>query len=524
MLVAGAGLILAAPGSAWALTTEDLSGPLEPADLAASLAGPGVTVSNVSFTGAEPAGGRFGDGTAAVGFEGGILLSSGSVAGVIGPNVSTGTTTSHGTPGDPALTQLSGFETFDAAILAFDFVPQAGRVDFSYVFSSDEYNEFANSSVNDVFAFFVNGANCALVPGTTQPVSINTVNGGNPFGTGAVNPQYFRNNDFQDGSAPIPTEMDGLTTVFTCSAAVTPNATNTMRLGIADGGDGVLDSNVFLQAGSLTSFVCKDGLDNDGDGKIDFPNDPGCADASDSDETDPAPPALDPVPPQPQPEPQPEPTQQRVTLADLPPPVLGKSANVEPVKGEVLVALPPGASSARAGRASGAKGREFIPLTEARTIPVGSLLDTDSGTVRLQTAAAEQGAIQSGDFFGGLFQLLQQRTGAQKGLTELSLKGASFARCNRSAGRGKRAATAKRRRLSRSTVRSLTADAKGAFRTRGRYSAATVRGTAWSTADRCDGTLTRVKRGRVAVRDFRRKRTVVVGAGKSYLASAPLGK
>ena len=60
-----------------------------------------------------------------------------------------------------------------------------------------------------------------------------------------------------------------------------------------------------------------------------------------------------------------------------------------------------------------------------------------------------------------------------------------------------------------------------AFRTRGRHSAATVRGTVWITADRCDGTLTQVKRGRVAVRDLRRKRTITLTAGKSYLAQAP---
>ena len=75
--------------------------------------------------------------------------------------------------------------------------------------------------------------------------------------------------------------------------------------------------------------------------------------------------------------------------------------------------------------------------------------------------------------------------------------------------------------LSRRTIRRLRANAKGRFRTRGRHSAATVRGTVWITADRCDGTLTQVKRGKVAVRDLRRKRTITLTAGKSYLAKAP---
>jgi hypothetical protein len=73
-------------------------------------------------------------------------------------------------------------------------------------------------------------------------------------------------------------------------------------------------------------------------------------------------------------------------------------------------------------------------------------------------------------------------------------------------------------------VRRLWGDGKGRFRRRGRYSAATVRGTLWLTEDRCDGTLTRVRRGRVSVLDFARRRTVVVGQGRSYLAKAPRGK
>ena len=70
-------------------------------------------------------------------------------------------------------------------------------------------------------------------------------------------------------------------------------------------------------------------------------------------------------------------------------------------------------------------------------------------------------------------------------------------------------------------MRRLRGNARGRFRTRGRYSAATVRGTKWTVTDRCDNTLTKVTRGRVAVRDFRRKKTVIVRAGKSYLARAP---
>jgi hypothetical protein len=195
------------------------------------------------------------------------------------------------------------------------------------------------------------------------------------------------------------------------------------------------------------------------------------------------------------------------TLADLPAPVLGQQVNVGPVSGQVRVAVP-----SRGAHAS-QKGLRFVPLTEARQIPTGSILDTQRGTVELRSATDSRTKLQSGRFTSGIFQVLQSRKRREKGLTELRLKGASFNRCR---GRGASAAG-----LSKRTIRSLRGNAKGRFRTRGKHSAATVRGTVWITADRCDGTLTKVSRGRVAVRDFRRKKTVIVRAGKSYLAKAP---
>ena len=224
--------------------------------LAQMIAGDGVTVSNVVFTGANVSAGTFaGAGTEAssVGFDNGVVLSSGRVAGVStscasgkgieGPNVCTDNTTDNGTAGDAALTALAGVNTFDASILQFDFVPQFSTVQFQYVFGSEEYLEYVNQGVNDTFGFFVNGVNCATVPGTEgTPVSVDTINTG-------VNAGFFRNN----AAASIDTELDGVTTVLECDAAVDPGVTNTMRLAIADGGDSILDSAAFIRAGSLIS-------------------------------------------------------------------------------------------------------------------------------------------------------------------------------------------------------------------------------------------------------------------------------
>jgi hypothetical protein len=194
---------------------------------------------------------------------------------------------------------------------------------------------------------------------------------------------------------------------------------------------------------------------------------------------------------------------------------LGRLFVAQTVRGVVTIAYPAGfVPAGRVGAAQ--KGLTFIPLEEATEIPVGSFLNTRRGTVRLTAAVNTAGRTQSGNFARGLFQVVQSRRRSARGLTELRLKGSSFRRCRtRRSGRSASAA-----QLSRRTIRRLRSNARGRFRTRGRNSSATVRGTRWETIDRCDGTLTKVTRGRVAVRDFRRKKTVIVRAGKSYLAKA----
>jgi hypothetical protein len=154
-------------------------------------------------------------------------------------------------------------------------------------------------------------------------------------------------------------------------------------------------------------------------------------------------------------------------------------------------------------------GHGFQALEQGERIPVGSLVDTRHGSVRLSTALDRDGHTQSGIFSGGLFSIAQGRSG----MTDLYLRGGSFARC----GRGLKAASASSR--TRAAVRSLWGrDHSGKFRTHGSDSVATVRGTTWLTQDRCDGTLTVVKSGAVSVRERRTHRTVTVRAGGRRLA------
>lgn len=235
---------------ATAMTVDPLNDVSEAADLAVLLAGPGVTISNVSLTGASEAAGSFDGGSAGVGVAQGVVLSTGSATAVVGPNIGGGTTGNLQRDGDDALTALSGVQTYDATILEFDLVPTSSQLTFDYVFGSEEYNEYVNSQYNDVFAFFVNGVNCAVVDG--DPVTINTVNNGNPIGTTPnSNPQYYINNELGGGPAPRDTELDGMTVVLTCVAAVDIGVPNHVRLAIADGSDSALDSAVFLARGSF---------------------------------------------------------------------------------------------------------------------------------------------------------------------------------------------------------------------------------------------------------------------------------
>jgi hypothetical protein len=243
------------------LRDEDLT----PEDLANALAGPGVTVDNVEYTGAEGAAGLYVGGGGIIGIARGVVMGSGDVQDVIGPNTEPDTSTAWGTPGHPTLDELAEAETFDAAILEFDFVSDTDFVRFEFVFSSEEYNEFVGSEFNDVFALEINGDNCALTPPGAEepglPISINTINNGQPE-VEPTNPGLYINNDPHDEDSTgttvaqadlLDTEMDGLTVVLACEESVQPGATNTAWFGIADAADTILDSNVFI--GALAAII-----------------------------------------------------------------------------------------------------------------------------------------------------------------------------------------------------------------------------------------------------------------------------
>jgi phosphodiesterase/alkaline phosphatase D-like protein len=183
----------------------------------------------------------------------------------------------------------------------------------------------------------------------------------------------------------------------------------------------------------------------------------------------------------------------------LSPPV-GRSANAAPVSGTVRVRVP----------GSG----DFVELTEGAGIPIGSVVDASDGAVTITTASDTRGGAQSANFTGSEFKVLQRR--AAKPITDIVLTGGTLNECTpRILTKLGDVTAAGRRKWSR---RRLWGNGHGRFRTRGRHGTATVRGTWWLTEDRCDGTLVRVKRGLVEVRDLELRKTVYVAAGESYFA------
>lgn len=234
------------------------------------LLGGGVTASGITYTGSVDAIGSFNGANCNIGLGSGIIMTTGTVKnqtsllgnqqGPFGPNDQGGAGIDNGEPGDSQLDAISSASTQNAAVLEFDFDAVGSSVSFNYVFASEEYLEFVNAGYNDVFGFFITGPNpsggnynnknIALIPGTSQSVTIDNLNDQNYS-------QYYINNG--DGSSSPQNndnsvvQYDGFTTVLTANADVVCGETYHIKIAIADAGDGIYDSGVFLEAQSFTS-------------------------------------------------------------------------------------------------------------------------------------------------------------------------------------------------------------------------------------------------------------------------------
>ncbi len=227
------------------------------------LMGPGAEAFNIASTGNANQVGTFTCVNCGIGFSSGMIVATGNVTVAQGPNNIGSATVGGGNFGvsDPDLALLTNFTLNDAATVTFNFVAQSDSVSFNYVFASEEYPEFANSSFNDVFGFFLSGPgingpysnnaiNIALIPGTSQAVAINNVNAGNND-LGCVNCQYYVINT--NNASPLSTQFDGYTVELEAAYdQLICGETYQIKIAIADAGDTSYDSAVFFEANSFT--------------------------------------------------------------------------------------------------------------------------------------------------------------------------------------------------------------------------------------------------------------------------------
>jgi hypothetical protein len=253
--VLGAAALLAC-GAGFAHASPVVTGTYDASVLANTIIGSGITIvgtPTLTFAGSNtltaPAG-TFTNGDSTVGFAAGIVLTTGTVGCVAGPNDASDCGLSRSDTEEQPDSSI-----FDRTTLSFDFISETGQVFFRYVFASEEYTQFVGSPFNDAFQLLLNGVNIALLPVAGSPeVSINNVNCGSNSGfyRNNVNPDNDEDNNTCDYSLGLDIQYDGLTTVLTASGKVVAGATNQFQFTIFDRGDSNLDSAVFIQKGSFS--------------------------------------------------------------------------------------------------------------------------------------------------------------------------------------------------------------------------------------------------------------------------------
>ena len=246
------------------LITDNTQTPIELVQNA--LIGPGVSISNVVYTGAPSAIGTFNATGTNLGIESGVLMTTGTVLanenGPQGPNNQAGSGVDNAYGGSALLSGiLSGEPNYDAAVLEFDFISYTGTIELNYVFGSEEYPEYAppeSSTYNDVFAFAISGPgieadqNIAQLPNGNGQVSINNVNA-------VTNTEYYVANgsgsDAPYNSSDEYIQYDGFTTKLSAQATVQAGEVYHLTIAIADVGDGSWDSGIFLEQNSLSASI-----------------------------------------------------------------------------------------------------------------------------------------------------------------------------------------------------------------------------------------------------------------------------
>jgi hypothetical protein len=220
--------------------------------LRAALLGSGLEpVGQADLIGGSESAGFFAGGGSSIGIDSGIILSTGGILAAEGPNLDDNASGLASGAGDPMLDGEFGVSTIDSTSLAFQFnLPTAGTVYFDYVFASEEYNELVGdlTSSPDAFAVFVNGANYALIPGTSIEVSRETI-------SDASHSDLYNNNDPNDGGQWLrELGYDGFTDILRAEVPLSAGI-HTVKFVISDVDDQDGDSAVLILGGSFDPSV-----------------------------------------------------------------------------------------------------------------------------------------------------------------------------------------------------------------------------------------------------------------------------
>ena len=230
-------------------------------DMANAIFGSGIQVIRATCSGDPAASGTYTGALSTLGnvssgglvsSDTGVILSTGNAtdftnsSGTTNTNTATdtGVNLANGIDGDPLLNSVAGQSTFDGAILTADFIPDGDMITMQFVFSSEEFPEYISSNVNDAFGVWVNGTFIPVTVTTSGIVAIDEIN------------QNRNQNLYQSNTADqFNTEMDGVTRILSFKAPVNPGQVNTIRIGIADGGDAIYDSNLLIMGESIQTYA-----------------------------------------------------------------------------------------------------------------------------------------------------------------------------------------------------------------------------------------------------------------------------
>jgi outer membrane protein OmpA-like peptidoglycan-associated protein len=216
---------------------------------------------NVLFKGTHSARGIFYSRNTVIPISEGLVLSTGNVVDISGPNKGAGFSSSNLSKGDQDLHFLAKYKTYDATWISFEFKATENLIRFNYIFGSEEYPEYVGSNFNDVFGFFLTDletgevTNLAVIPNTNKPITVNNINH-------QSHSNFFIPNATNKAQQ---IEFDGLTKPLIAYSEVVPNRKYRIKIAIADVGDDAFDSGVFLEGKSFKSENKKDFFINNSD-------------------------------------------------------------------------------------------------------------------------------------------------------------------------------------------------------------------------------------------------------------------